>query len=129
MPTKAGSALLANSRWILLSMAAVLGSASLAMGSPADAADFTPGTHGFLDTGGSFIQIDVPGASRTFAFGINDAEQIVGFSDHGTGDHGFVYSGGSFTQIDVPGASYTHASGINDVGQIVGSFSNFSSGP
>jgi uncharacterized membrane protein len=38
-----------------------------------------PGEHGFLlDTGGSFTQIDVPGARSTEAFGINDAGQIVG---------------------------------------------------
>ena len=36
------------------------------------------GVHGFLDTGGSFTQIDVPGAISTQAFGINDAGQIVG---------------------------------------------------
>lgn len=35
------------------------------------------GYHGFLDSGGSLTQIDVPGA-RTRAFGINDAGQIVG---------------------------------------------------
>ena len=47
--------------------------------------------HGFLlDTGGSFTQIDVPGTSETFAFGINDAGQIVGFFDDSTGRHGFL---------------------------------------
>src|SRR5689334_23026687 len=34
--------------------------------------------HGFLDTAGSFTQIDVPGATATSANGINDADQIVG---------------------------------------------------
>jgi probable HAF family extracellular repeat protein len=36
------------------------------------------GEHGFLDVGGSFTQIDVPGATSTDVFGINDAGQIVG---------------------------------------------------
>ena len=36
------------------------------------------GQHGFLNTGGSFIPIDVPGAIATEAHGINDAGQIVG---------------------------------------------------
>src|ERR1700730_15792196 len=34
-------------------------------------------THGFLDTGGSFTTIDVPGAG-TVASGINDTGHIVG---------------------------------------------------
>jgi probable HAF family extracellular repeat protein len=46
------------------------------------------GDHGFLlDTGGSFIQIDVPDASFTQAFGINDAGQIVGRFSDSTGVH------------------------------------------
>src|SRR5262245_16614819 len=38
------------------------------------------GSHGFLDSGGSFTTIDVPGAIRPFgtnAFGINGSGQIV----------------------------------------------------
>ena len=40
--------------------------------------DNTMGHHGYLDTGGSFTQIDVPGATETVASGINEAGQIVG---------------------------------------------------
>jgi probable HAF family extracellular repeat protein len=65
----------------------------------------------------------VPGASSTFASGINDAGQIVGSFSNSTGTHGFLDIGGSFIQIDVPGASRTVASGINDAGQIVASTS------
>jgi hypothetical protein len=79
--------------------------------------------HGYLDTGGSFTQIDVPGAIGTEAFGINDAGQIVGRFDTGSpvsfSGHGYLDTGGSFTQIDVPGAVITQALGINDAGQIV----------
>ncbi len=80
--------------------------------------------HGFLDTGGSFSTIDVPGAEDlTWPWGINDRGQIVGDFWDGTNYHGLLDSGGSFTTIDVPGASYgTHSYGINDRGQIVGSF-------
>ncbi|HEY3197518.1 MAG TPA: PEP-CTERM sorting domain-containing protein, partial [Nitrospirales bacterium] len=77
---------------------------------------------GFLESGGIFTPINVPGASSTLAHGINDAGQIVGGYNVGSGYHGFLYSGGSFTPIDVPGASSTQANGINDAGQIVGSF-------
>jgi probable HAF family extracellular repeat protein len=51
------------------------------------------GTHGFLDTGGSFTQIDVPGAKVTLARGINDAGQIVGTFENNPGstpDRGFL---------------------------------------
>ncbi len=74
----------------------ILVTAPIAAGSSANAAKF------------SFTQIDVPGASRTVARGINDAGQIVGPFDNSTGCHGFLYSGGSFTQIDMPGAFRTY---------------------
>ncbi|HLO05697.1 MAG TPA: VWD domain-containing protein [Terriglobales bacterium] len=76
----------------------------------------------FLYSGGSFTRIDVPGATATNAYGINDAGQIVGAFYDGTTYHSFLYSGGSFTQIDPPGARYTEALDINDAGQIVGYF-------
>lgn len=83
----------------------------------------TPPDDGFLYSGGSFTTIDVPGAFRTQAHGINGAGQIVGFfgtSGAVASQHGFLYAGGSFTTLDVPGASFTQAFGINDAGQIVG---------
>ena len=84
---------------------------------------FIPGEHGFLDSGGTFTQIDAPGATiTTFANGINDAGQIVGGFSNGYA-HGFLDSGGTFTQIDAPGTD-TIANGINDAGQIVGYFYN-----
>jgi hypothetical protein len=56
------------------------------------------GIHGFLDAGGSFTQLDVPGAPGTMAIGINDAGQIVGnFSDTGVffPSHGFLATTGT----------------------------------
>ena len=88
------------------------------------------GTHGFLDTGGSFTSIDVPGASfqgqaTTEAFGINDLGQIIGgFFDPQGDTHGFLDTQGSFTSIDIAGASATAAYGINDAGHVVGGFVN-----
>src|SRR3954451_17700742 len=101
-----------KSCWTMLSIVAFLVIAPMATGSSANAATF------------SFTQIDVPGASSTQAFGINDAGQIVGGFADSTGGHGFLFTGGSFTQIDVPGASVTQAQGINDAGQIVGAFND-----
>src|SRR5207249_5247479 len=77
--------------------------------------------HGFLFTQGSFITVDVPGASSTNALNINNAGEIVGTS-RGTGEHGFFFSQGRFVTIDVPGALSTQATGINDRGRVVGTF-------
>jgi probable HAF family extracellular repeat protein len=83
----------------------------------------------FLDSGGTFTKIAVPGATigTTEALGINDTGQIVG--DYVSGPLsgpaiGFLYSGGQFTNIEFPGAISTGATGINNAGQIVGSFSD-----
>ena len=64
-------------------------------------------------------------ASRSFpyAYGINDAGQIVGSYNGSDGTHGFLYSGGIYTQLDDPLANPingTSAFGINATGQIVG---------
>ena len=75
----------------------------------------------------TYTIIDVPGAAHTYASGINNAGQIVGYY-LGTaggieGYHGFLYSDGKFTTIDPPNAQSTYgtyAYGINDAGAIVG---------
>jgi len=70
---------------------------------------------------GTFTTIDVPGAVRTVAIGINASGHIVGryFSADGA-VHGFLLRKGEFTTIDVPGATDTRAFGINPRGDIVG---------
>lgn len=88
------------------------------------------GYHGFLYSGGTYTQLDAPGADKeTFAYGINKSGRIVGsFVDSRGQEHGFLYSGGIYTQLDVPGANNeTFAHGINDSGQIVGFFFDSSS--
>src|SRR5262245_62580889 len=66
--------------------------------------------------------LDDPLATNgTFAYGINDAGQIVGTYNTPTGTHSFLYSGGVFTTIDDPVPnSHTLAHGINNNSQIVG---------
>jgi probable HAF family extracellular repeat protein len=71
----------------------------------------------------TFTLIDVPGATFTFAQGINDRGEVVGsFDDTGGNHHGFLRSRGQFTIIDAPTASDTTAAGINNLSQIVGSY-------
>ena len=91
------------------------------------------GNHGYVETAGSFITIDVPGSSAVYASGpgvdtiataINNVGQVAGQYD--TENEGytrvrsFLYAGGTLTAIDVPGSSYTAAFGLNDKGQVVG---------
>lgn len=65
--------------------------------------------------------IDFPGASVTYAAGINDGDQIVGgYRDTNSLVHGYLLSNGNFTTIDFPGAFYTYVWGINNNGKVVG---------
>ena len=77
----------------------------------------------FLYSGGSYSSISDPlaGSQGTFAEGINDQGQIVGYYyDSSNVEHGFIDSGGTYTTVDRPGASGTALYGINNAGVIVG---------
>src|SRR5258708_9156010 len=77
--------------------------------------------HGFIRSHGKLKAFDYPGASNTYASGIDDEGRIVGFYQVGgfSGGHGYELGDGNFTAIDVPGASATYASGINAAGDIL----------
>src|SRR5579872_1311072 len=63
-------------------------------------------TSSLLYVSGILAPIAVPGSDNTFAYGINNAGQIVGsYSISGAGSSGFVDSNGVFTTIIVPGNS------------------------
>ena len=70
-----------------------------------------------------FTTIDVPGASLTQAFGINNRGQIVGryIPAGGRFLRGYVLDHGTFTTIDVPFSTYGPI-GINARGDIVGTY-------
>lgn len=72
----------------------------------------------------TYMTIDFPGSMGTFAFGINDAGQIVGEYVDATGAHGFLYASGGFSTVDFPGVKFTQAFGINASGQIVGDYTD-----
>jgi hypothetical protein len=63
-----------------------------------------------------------PGASLTFAFGINNRTQVAGLFEGGGGAGGFLRAGNRFTKITDPNArgSTTAATGINNAGTICG---------
>ena len=60
----------------------------------------------------AFTTLDVPGATKTEAYGISDGNIVGYFSDAG-GTHGFFYNGIGFTTIDVPGSPQTYCTGIS----------------
>lgn len=68
--------------------------------------------------------LNVPGASETECFGINNLGDIVGLHFDATGTHGFVYDGNTYTTRDVPGALDTQVNGINDSGIFVGGYTD-----
>jgi probable HAF family extracellular repeat protein len=77
----------------------------------------------FLLSGGVLTPLSVPGSTSTEAYGINDAEQILGtYYDANNVRHGFLLSGGSYSTLDPPGSIRTFAFGINDAGAIVGEY-------
>src|SRR5438309_1414286 len=75
----------------------------------------------------TFTTVDDPAAlpGITYALGLNNAGQIVGYYYDTAGYHGFLYSGGVFTPINAPSApNSTVAIGINNLGQIVGYYTD-----
>src|SRR5713101_6262813 len=77
--------------------------------------------HGFLLSGGTFTEYDVPGAPTTNVFGINDPGDFAGtFSNSdNTILYAFVSVGGTITSFSVPGATGTLAYQINNSKQLV----------
>jgi probable HAF family extracellular repeat protein len=85
---------------------------------------------GFIYTNGAFTRLNDPsavtnpfGPTGTFAEGINNAGQVVGYYNGANGTHGFLYSNGVYTTLDDPlGVDGTYATAINNTGQIAGYF-------
>ena len=76
--------------------------------------------HGLQWSAGEFTPTDIPDASGTSAYGINDKGDIAGAYSVGNRLHGFVLSGSSFVTLDVPNTRFTLASAINDRKQVFG---------
>ena len=92
-----------------------------------------PGSHGYVQTGASFLAAEPTGSYSSYLWAINDSGLAVGGFCQGDGHtcdsapfahHGYTYdfSTGATTTIDYPGAGTTAAYGINDSGVIVGGF-------
>jgi hypothetical protein len=89
--------------------------------------------HGFLETGGKYVNVDVAGALFTAPGGINDLGQIVGIDLDSAGVHGFLDTHGTFTTLSTSGSasgfSLSGPLGINDRGAILWEVSNSGGGP
>jgi hypothetical protein len=81
----------------------------------------------FIYDHGKSSVISIAGATSTFATGINDAGEVVGYyTDIVAGhvyDHGFIEMNGKIQLFDIAGSTSTAITGINDKGQIVGHYS------
>jgi hypothetical protein len=74
----------------------------------------------FIDRG-RFVPFEVPGASQTAGWDINQAGVAVGvYRDAAGRFHGFQYDGEAFRSVDVPGATATRVFGISPHGDMVG---------
>jgi probable HAF family extracellular repeat protein len=83
-------------------------------------------SHAFFYSGGQMRDLGTLGGAFSYAFGINDFGQIVGWSQlaDGTSQHAFVYLKGQMRDLNdllsaaPPGWTITGANGINDRSQI-----------
>lgn len=76
--------------------------------------------HGFILKGGKYKQLDVPGASTTFAAGINESGMVVlAYGDAKGYTESSLWTGSKYESINVPGAALSVAASINTAGEIV----------
>jgi hypothetical protein len=69
----------------------------------------------------TFTILDVPGQLDTYALGLNDRGEVVGYSDSSAGQANFIWSNGVFSHAPAYGGnSVTQLNAINDRGTAVG---------
>ena len=88
----------------------------------------TAAYHGFVRSpDGSITTFNPPSARNTYARGINDSGQIVGYSESAGPYHGFLRSPSNrFTEVMYPGSGQTWAISINNNGVIAGYYADSS---
>ena len=85
-------------------------------------------TLGFIDDGGTFTTISVPGATEVMVLGLNDNGYAAGtYTNAAGGMFGFLYdlNNGTYQTISDPfGIGLTTIKGVNDRNQLVGFYTN-----
>ena len=83
--------------------------------------------HGFLGAAGTLeSEVNFPGAGMTFASGVNDDAEIVGYYGATAAGpfRGFTYVGAEYKSIEVPGATDTRCNGLSDPEELVGRYTD-----
>ncbi len=78
--------------------------------------------HGFLlsGPGGTYTQLDAPGATYTYAFSINASGNItLGWGDAAGYTEASVYNGSTYTSVNLPGTYNFDVHGLNSSGDVV----------
>ncbi len=78
--------------------------------------------HAFLYSEGSIQDIGTLEGTWSYAYGVNNSGQVVGYSETASGmPHAFLYSAGNMQDLGTfAGGTYSLAYGINNLGQVVG---------
>ena len=107
----------------------ILGSGSEAIGTGINASGIVVGwsdtsgggnPHAFIYSAGMLQDLGTFGGESSYAYAINTAGQIVGYSDSSAGEFGFIYQNGGLTKLPTIGGQQTVPTAINDAGQVVG---------
>ncbi len=81
------------------------------------------GFRGFLWEGSAYSDIAYPGASHTFAYGINASNTIAGsYQTSPTAVSGFLLTGSTYQTLNVPNARSTYLYGVNNGGTVAGTY-------
>jgi probable HAF family extracellular repeat protein len=79
------------------------------------------GDHAFLYSRGALTSLPTLGAGTfSTALGVNDRDDVVGFSNTPTEAHAFLYHAGAITDLWTLGGGFSLANDVNDAGQVVG---------